>query len=232
MSSLSNMYRGKMIFVIPDVQDKPNVSKKFLRSIGKYIVHKRPDIIVCLGDFADMESLSTWDKKTLKAEGKRYKKDIDSTKEAMEALLGPIRELNLQLVAKGEPIYRPDMQLLLGNHEHRITRAANESPEMEDTLSIDDLGYESFGWKVHPFLKVVNIEGVAFSHYLTSGLKGMPISTAAALPLLQIMTGRAVWWNATLSSTNEVRIRNRIYGTVQSPNSILQFYLQHQNLDF
>ena len=179
MSSLSNMYRGKMIFVIPDVQDKPNVSKKFLRSIGKYIVHKRPDIIVCLGDFADMESLSTWDKKTLKAEGKRYKKDIDSTKEAMEALLGPIRELNLQLVAKGEPIYRPDMQLLLGNHEHRITRAANESPEMEDTLSIDDLGYESFGWKVHPFLKVVNIEGVAFSHYLTSGLKGMPISTAA-----------------------------------------------------
>ncbi len=50
------------ILVLPDVQAKPDVDFKFLTAIGNYILSKKPDVIVCIGDFADMESLSTYDR--------------------------------------------------------------------------------------------------------------------------------------------------------------------------
>lgn len=173
--------RGKMHFVIPDVQDKPKVSKDFLRSLGQYIVHKRPDRIICLGDFADMESLSSYDKGKGSAEGRRYAKDIESAHAAMESLLGPIRELNLKLLAENKPIYRPTMDLFLGNHEERILRAANDSPEMIGTVSLADLQYEKYGWTVHEYREVRTIDGVAYSHFLSSGAMGRPIGSASAL---------------------------------------------------
>ena len=48
-------------FVLPDVQAKDGNDFNFLSCIGRYIVDKKPDVIVCLGDFADMESLSSYD---------------------------------------------------------------------------------------------------------------------------------------------------------------------------
>ena len=47
--------------VIPDVQCKEGVDISHLEWIGKYAAEKKPDVIVCLGDFADMPSLSTYD---------------------------------------------------------------------------------------------------------------------------------------------------------------------------
>jgi hypothetical protein len=48
-------------------------------------------------------------------------------------------------------------------------------------LSIKDLRYESYGWEVYPFLEVVVIDGVAYSHYFTSGSLGKPCSSAAVM---------------------------------------------------
>ena len=72
------------------------------------------------------------------------------------------------------------MDLTLGNHENRINRAVNLDPKLEGVLSVDDLEYVSFGWTVHPFLKVVMLDGVAYSHYFTSGILGRPVTSAAA----------------------------------------------------
>ena len=47
--------------VIPDVQVKPGHDYSFLKAIGNYIVKKRPDVIINIGDFADMPSLSSYD---------------------------------------------------------------------------------------------------------------------------------------------------------------------------
>ena len=38
--------------------------------------------------------------------------------------------------------------------------------------------FENWGWDVIPFLEVVVLGGVAFSHYFTSGTLGRPCSTA------------------------------------------------------
>ena len=169
------------ILFIPDSQVKPNEDLSFLRAIGQYIVDKRPDVIVHAGDFADMESLSSYDKGKRCYEGRRYKADVAAAREGMEMLLGPLRAYNEMRLRNKKAIYRPRMVLTLGNHENRINRAINDEPMLDGTISTDDLMYAECGWEVYPFLEVVVIEGIAFSHYFTTGLKGLPASSAAAL---------------------------------------------------
>jgi hypothetical protein len=158
--------------VIPDVQIRDGVDDSHLEWIGQYIAEKRPEQIVCIGDFADMPSLNYYSVGKAPAEGKRYANDIAATRRAMDKLTRPFRKL------KG---YRPDMDLTLGNHEHRITREAEQNPKFIGTISVKDLGYEEFGWKVHPFLQPVIIDGVAYAHYFVSGVLGRPVGSAAAL---------------------------------------------------
>ena len=166
--------------VIPDVQAKPGVDFSYLRNIGRYIVEKKPEVVVCIGDFADMPSLSSYDVGKKSFEGRRYVKDIEATHKAMDMLLSPLREFNEKARKNKHTQYHPQLHLTLGNHEHRIHRAVDEDPKLDGVLSVDDLRYREFGWTVHPFLDVVTIDGIAYSHYFTTGLMGRPVTTAAA----------------------------------------------------
>jgi hypothetical protein len=167
------------ILVLPDVQAKPGNDFSFLTSIGNYIIAKKPDVIVNIGDFADFESLSSYDKGTKQFEGRRIRKDIEAARDAMDALLTPIYQYNEKAKRNKEKQYKPRMVLTLGNHEDRISRAVNLDPKLEGLISLEDLPYQD--WEVIPFLKVIIIEGVAFCHYFTSGLLGKPVSSAKAL---------------------------------------------------
>jgi hypothetical protein len=174
------------ILVLPDVQAKPGNDFSFLTSIGNYILAKQPDVIVNIGDFADMESLSTYDRGLKSFEGRSYQKDIWAAREAMDALLTPIYEYNKRAKQNKNKQYKPRMVLTLGNHENRINRAINEDRKLDGLISTDDLPYQD--WEVFPFLEVVVIEGIAFSHYFTSGAMGRPICTAQALLTKQHMS--------------------------------------------
>jgi hypothetical protein len=167
-------------FVIPDAQVRPGDDFGYLHAIGNYIVKKQPEVVVNLGDFADMPSLSSYDVGKKSFEGRRYKADVEAAQEAMSALLGPLREFNAKAKKNKEKLYKPRLVMLLGNHEHRINRAVNDDPKLEGVLSTDDLGYKKAGWQVHPFLEVVVIDGVAYSHYFTTGAMGRPASSAQA----------------------------------------------------
>jgi hypothetical protein len=127
-----------------------------------------------------MPSLSSYDVGKKSFEGRRYKADVEAAHEAMNALLGPLREFNAKAKKNKEKLYKPRLVMLLGNHEHRINRAVNDDPKLEGVLSTDDLGYKKAGWQVHPFLEVVVIDGVAYSHYFTTGAMGRPASSAQA----------------------------------------------------
>lgn len=166
--------------VIPDCQIRPGDDTAFLRRIGNYIVEKQPDVLVCIGDFADMPSLSSYDVGKKAYEGRRYIADVDSAFDAMLELTTPIREYNEMRKRNGKKQYRPRMVMTLGNHENRINRAINSDPKLEGLISTEDLGYKAFGWKVYPFLEVVIIDGVAYSHYFVTGVAGRPASSAAA----------------------------------------------------
>ncbi len=165
--------------VIPDVQAKDGIDFKYLTAIGNYIVAKKPDVIICGGDFADMESLSSYDRGMKSFEGRSYNKDIWAAREAMDALLTPLFNEQARLVKNKEKRYKPRMVLTLGNHENRINRVINEDRKLEGLISTDDLPYQDF--EVIPFLQVETINGIAYSHYFTSGVMGRPITTANAL---------------------------------------------------
>jgi hypothetical protein len=165
--------------VIPDVQAKPGNDFGFLRCIGNYIVEKKPDVIVCIGDFADMESLSSYDKFKKSFEGRSYQKDIWAAREAMDALLIPLFDYNAKAKKNKEKLYKPRMVLTLGNHEERINRTINEDRKLDGLIGVGDLPYQD--WEVYPFLETVCIDGVAYSHFFASGVMNKAITTAQAL---------------------------------------------------
>lgn len=168
------------ILVIPDMQVKPGVDLAYVERIGKYIVEKQPDVIVNIGDMADMESLSSYDVGKKSFEGRRYKNDIQCVIEAQKLLFRPLVQLYNQQIRNKKKLYNPRTVMCLGNHENRINRAVNNDPKLEGVLSIEDLQYQNFWKEVYPFLDVVVIENIAFSHYFTTGIAGRPASTANA----------------------------------------------------
>ena len=136
-------------FVLPDVQAKPNVPLEHLSWAGRYVAEKKPDVIVCIGDFADMESLSSYDVGRKSFEGRSYKADIEAAEQAMRLFLSPIRELQQQQRRNKEKIYRPRFILTLGNHEQRIERAIDQDRKLDGLISIRDLPYND--WEVYDF---------------------------------------------------------------------------------
>lgn len=165
--------------IIPDCQIKDGDDTEFLSWIGQYILDQKPDVIINLGDFADMESLSSYDVGKKSFEGKRYIKDISAAHQAMDKLLQPLREFNAKAKKNKEKQYKPRKVLTLGNHEERIARAVNNDPKLEGLIKYEDLPYQD--WEVHPFLKPVFIDGIAYCHYFPTGVMGRPATTASAM---------------------------------------------------
>lgn len=166
--------------VIPDTQCKPDINMDYLKWVGEYIVDQQPDVIIHLGDHADMPSLSSYDKGKKSAEGKRVYKDIAASIEGMNLLLKPLHELQQsQLDLYGEVHYTPRMVMTLGNHEHRIMRHVDANPELDGFLNYDSLRYEEMGWEVHDFLKPVIVDGVTYCHFMANPMSGKPYSGVA-----------------------------------------------------
>ena len=175
-----NSPEPQTILYLPDAQAKPGTCNKHLTQLGRFVAKKQPDILVCAGDFADMPSLSSYDVGKKSFEGRRYKADIEASRVAMTVFMQPIWDLQEQQKRNRKKVYQPLMHLTLGNHENRINRAVDDDPKLDGTIGVDDLAYESFGWTVHDFLEVIVLQGIAFSHYFTTGAMGRPASSAQA----------------------------------------------------
>ncbi len=152
--------------VVPDPQVGAETPNDHLNWLGEYIVKAQPEKIICLGDFADMSSLSSYDRGHKSFEGRRFKKDITAVVQAQDVLLGPLHELQSRQRRNKIKVYNPELIMLLGNHENRILRATEMSPELDGTIGIEDLRYVEHGWVVHPFLDIVNLDGVHYTHFV------------------------------------------------------------------
>ena len=174
-------------FIIPDSQVKPNVDLSYLSWIGEYIVRKKPEVIVHLGDFSDLPSLSSYDKGKKSAEGKRLNYDIAATIEGMRKLLEPLYNLQQKEIAvHGKVLYKPRMVLLYGNHCNRLTRHVEAHPELDGFLSLEDLQFENFGFETVPFLKPITLNGIAYCHYFPNEFTGKPLG-GSALSMLKTL---------------------------------------------
>ena len=160
--------------------------------LGHFIVEEKPDVLVNIGDFADMQSLCHFDKGKKCFEGRRYADDCRAAQLGMQVLFAPLEAYQEQQrsdnaneawdLRYSKPVYEPKLKVfLLGNHEARVDKAIEQDAILEGTISMQDLGYEKFGWKVIPFLQTVKIEGVNFCHYFVSGSMGRPVASAKSL---------------------------------------------------
>tara|TARA_R110002153_G_scaffold41947_3_gene119498 strand:- start:5764 stop:6561 length:798 start_codon:yes stop_codon:yes gene_type:complete len=165
--------------VIPDTQIKPDNNTDHMTWAGKYAVKMKPDVIIHLGDHWDMPSLSSYDVGTKSFEGRRYTKDIEAGNAAMDKLLAPIRQEQARLKENKKKQWNPRLVFLLGNHEYRIIRAIESDPKIDGLISYNDFNLN--GWEVQDFLDPIVIDGVAYSHYFTSGVMGRPVSSAKLL---------------------------------------------------
>lgn len=177
---------GKTHIIIPDTQIKPGVNTDHLADIGKYILDVKPDSVIVIGDFWDMESLSSYDKGKKSFEGRRYKADIKAGKDGMTKLLKPITEYNKKAKDQHEKRYKPSLHFCIGNHEQRIMRAVDNSPELDGVLSYDDLDLPKFGFKVHDFLKIIVVDGINYTHYIQAD--NSPRAIGSAKQIAQKMT--------------------------------------------
>lgn len=174
--------------VIPDTQAKEGVPTDHLSWIGSFIVEEYHDEdikIIHLGDHADMPSLSSYDRGTRAMEGRRYVEDIQAANKAWKVLNKPLVDFNKNRAKTKHVQWLPDRHLLLGNHENRINRAVESDAQLFGLLSTDQLDYARSGWKVHPFLNIVWLEGVGYSHYFTNSM-GRPIAGQMDLRLKNI----------------------------------------------
>lgn len=168
---LSPKLKGRIHVVIGDTQVKEGVPTKHLEWIGRYIVEQfqGQDIsVIHLGDHWDMPSLSSYDEGKRCMVGRSYDVDVDAGNKAFALLTSALDKYN---EGRKRP-WKPQLHFLMGNHEDRITRAAelvsNQfNPKLSDLLTP--------GWNRHPFLEVLKLDGVSYSHYFYNPNTGRPL---------------------------------------------------------
>lgn len=206
--------------VIPDAHAKPRTNLDRFNWLGELIMDVKPDKIICLGDFADMESLCSYDRGKKDYNARNYKKDVEAALEAQERMLRPMEEYNERAAKNHRQRYYPEMYMLYGNHEHRISRAIElDHVILDGLIGLEDLGYEAYGWETLPFLDVLHLDGIAYSHYFVSGVMGRPIGgehPAATLLRKQMMSCTAghshIYDVSRRTRADKVHIRGLVAG--------------------
>ena len=153
--------------VVPDSHAHPEFNNRRYTYLGHLINDIKPDVVVDIGDWFDMPSLSSYDRGKKSFEGRRYHRDIASGVEAQDRMFRVIRRQKKKL---------PRFVRTLGNHEDRISRAVEADPILEGTIGLDDLQSKEFGFEEVPFLVPVVIDGITYQHYFTTGVANRPVS--------------------------------------------------------
>lgn len=174
------------ILVIGDAHAKPGVPNDRFRWAGNFAGDKKPDVIVDIGDWEDMPSLCSYDEGKASFEGRQYRADVEAALDAREKFNTGIARANKVLRAGHRAKYSPRKYALGGNHaEGRINRVLENDRKLIGTIGIEDLGHAEYGWDYVPFKEYHNTAGITFSHYFSSGVKGLPIG--GEMPALSLL---------------------------------------------
>lgn len=151
-------------YVIPDCQVRPGDVTDFLDWIAKDIVRRKPDVIVCIGDFWDFPSMSRHSEPgSIEKENARFLNDLAAGNEAMHRLTGPIIAERQRVVRNKQKHWNPRMVFTKGNHEDRADRFPSLDARFDGVIGshLCDLS----GWEVYEFEVPVEIDGIWYSHY-------------------------------------------------------------------
>lgn len=156
--------------VVPDQHAHPDFDNDRANWLGQLIADVRPDVLINIGDAADMPSLSSYDKGKRSFQGRNYREDIDAHLDFQERMWTPIRKLKRKL---------PRSYFFVGNHEQRISRAIDLSPELDGAVSLEHLELGRYYDEVIDYAGntpgTKTIDGVTYGHYFVGGIAGRPL---------------------------------------------------------
>ena len=160
---------SKTYLICPDSHAIPTFNNDRADWLGKLIADVRPDVLVHMGDACDLPSLSSYDKGTRGFVGKTYRKDVDAHLDFQERMWAPIKKLKKKL---------PFSVQLIGNHEFRVHRALDLSPELEGTIGFKDFRFEDYYDVIVPYEGstpgVIELDGILWAHFFVTGISGRP----------------------------------------------------------
>ena len=162
---------SKVHLIIPDIHSHWEHDNARADLLSKLVIDLQPDVVINMGDQWDMPSLSSYDKGLRSFQGRTYAADIASGCEFSDRLWGPVKRRKRKL---------PLRVFLHGNHENRIEKALQLSPELEGTINFSDLSLDTNYDIVVPYTGkntpgIIELDGVTYAHYLVSGIMGRPV---------------------------------------------------------
>lgn len=153
--------------LIPDTQVRKGVPLEHLDWLAWAIVDYKPDVIVHLGDHWDFPSLNRHEEKgSLELENSRYQEDVNSGNEAFRRICAPMEAERARLKKGRKKAWNPRKVFLEGNHEKRADRVAENDPKWQGVIGSHNC--ETLDWERHPFLEVVTIDGIRYSHFFSN----------------------------------------------------------------
>lgn len=151
---------------IPDTQVRDGVDTDHIRRAGLLALDRKPDVIVVIGDWWDMPSLSTHTPaQKIAYDNHNYNRDLKAGIRAMELFLAPIQQYNLHQRAMRKAQYKPTMIFTMGNHEYRLDRLEEQQPILKGVLPTPERYLIDKGFIVAPFKQPVTVDGVTYCHY-------------------------------------------------------------------
>ena len=161
---------SERMLLIPDPHAVPYANNDRAEWLGKLIVDLKPDVVLNGGDLFDMQSLSSYDKGKRSFSGKTYKADIEAGLDFHEKMWEPVRRQKKKM---------PYRVFLIGNHEQRVDRALDLSPELQGTIGYADYHLEDYYDTVVPYdgqlPGIFEYENILFAHFFPTGVSGLPI---------------------------------------------------------
>jgi Calcineurin-like phosphoesterase len=177
---------SKTYIIIPDSHAHPDFTNERADWLSKLIIDVKPDVVINIGDQFDMSSLSSYDKGKRDFHGRSYKKDIESGVEFSDRVWGPVKDRKKKL---------PYRVVLEGNHEHRVERALDLSPELAGTIGFKDYQYDEYYDEVVRYNGstpgVFELDDILFAHYFITGVSGRPIGGERPAHMLIDKTGQS-----------------------------------------
>ena len=156
---------------IPDTQIREGVPTDHIEALGNYIEEKRFEKIIVAGDWWDMPATSNFNSAN-EQEGLRVLDDINSGNKAMRKLWKAVDDRNARVAGWKKKQYVPEKHFLFGNHEVHLERLWEKDPRLYGLINYDAL--DTSGFKTYGFLKVVDIDGILYSHYFCNPMSGRP----------------------------------------------------------
>lgn len=202
---------SKKILVVPDCHAHPEYNNNRADYLAQLIIDEQPDIVVNLGDAADVPSLSSYDKGKREFQGRSYRRDIEAHLDFQERMWGPVKARKKKL---------PHRVVLEGNHEHRIERALDLSPELVGTIGFNDYDFDNYYNEVVRYEGgtpgIIELEGILFAHYFISGVSGRPVSgeNPANMLLDKVGTSAVCGHIHTFDFTSKANIQGKVRNTL------------------